>query len=484
MNKYLTKSKIFVVILISFLVGVFLAPLFRYDLTTIITCIFILAVLFVILFREKVLAILAICGITLFLGVIYFHWYNLRITPINLPLEQETSIVGIVDTEPDIRADQIKLTIKVQNGEMQGQKVLVTVARYPQYQYGDKLKVIGKLEKPGKFEDFDYGQYLSRYEIFSVITHPTTVECISKNDGNKLYSGLLNIKSKFKTAIENSLPEPAVSLAEGLVVGAKGNFSEDLKNQMVQTGTTHIVVISGQNMEIIARFFVEITKYISPYATFITGTLGLGLFTIISGATPSVVRAAVLASLFLFARLVGRRKQIFIPLILTGFVMVLTNPLILRYDIGFQLSFAAMFGLIFISPIIDIIIKHWPLFLREAISSTIGAQITTLPIILFNFGRLSIVAPVTNILILATVPYAMLVSFLVGFAGLVALSLGKLVGLVSWPILEYIILVINYFSKIPYSSIAVNFHSWQWVLVYYFIIILLIIFWQRKKAHP
>lgn len=480
MNNYLTKSKIFVTILISFLLGVFLAPLFRYDFNTIIICIFFLAVFFIIYFKEKTLAVLAICGVVLFLGIIYFHWYNKKITPKNIPYDIETTIVGVIDSEPDVRSNNIKLTIKVKEGKMSGQKILVTVARYPEYQYGDQLKIIGKLEKPGKYEDFDYGQYLSRYEIFSIITHPTIVELISKNNGSQIYSALLHIKSKFKTAMENSLPEPAASLAEGLVVGAKGSFSQDLKDQMVQTGTTHIVVISGQNMEIIARFFVETTKYISPYFTFVTGTLGLGIFTAISGASPSVVRAAILASLFLFARLVGRRKQVFNPLILTGFVMVLINPLILRYDIGFQLSFAAMFGLIFVSPIIDIVIKRWPTILREAISSTIGAQITTLPIILFNFGRLSIVAPVTNILILAVVPYAMLASFLVGFTGLILLPLGKLFGFIGWPVLEYIILIINYFSKVPYASIAVNFHNWHGVLIYYLIVLLTVLFIKTK----
>ena len=247
---------------------------------------------------------------------------------------------------------------------------------------------------------------------------------------------------------------------------------------MNKTGTTHIVVVSGQNMEIVARTFVALTKFWSPLVTFGTGAVGLGLFAILTGGTPSVVRAAVLASLFLLARLVGRRKNIFNPLIFTGFIMVIINPLILRYDLGFQLSFLAMLGLIFISPIFDKILTKWPVAIREPISATMGAQIATLPIILYNFGRLSILAPITNALILTVVPFAMAGAFLVGLGGIIWYPLGNIMGLIAWPMLKYIILVIQLFAKIPWISKEVNFQNW-WVVIYYLLSYLILLYLSK-----
>lgn len=489
-QKFFTKSKIFAGFLISFCVGVLLADLVKFDETTYLilaAMILMLILVFLLWHRFPLFKIFSGFAIFLILGLSYCGWFNQKHTPQNIPYGKSINFTGVIVEEPDIRENKIQLTLKIEevekNNQMQnllGQKILVSVGRYPEYKYGDKLKIFGPLEKIENFGDFDYQKYLERYLIYVQIIHPTNVEYINGNNASNLKFELLKIKNNFQTAIEKSLPEPLSSLAGGLVVGAKSGFSPALKDEMVKTGTTHIVVISGQNMEIVTKVFVEITKYWPISISFAVGVLGLMLYTILTGASASVVRAAILASLFIFARVVGRKKNVFNLLIFTGFVMVIINPLILKFDLGFQLSFMAMLGLIFITPVFQAWFGKWPKIIQETLSATLGAQLATLPIILFNFGRLSTLAPVINALIVPAVPYVMAAAFLVGLSGMFWLPLGQFFGIIFWPFLKYIIYIIQSFAKIPWVSVNVNFHNWRWLFLYYLIIVYLLVIWNRK----
>lgn len=483
----LSKSKIFLLFLISFIVGIWLSDLIildNYSQDILIGCTVLLIFVFFIFIKEKMIRVLIFCLLILSLGLIYTSYFKEKITPKKLPYNQSVSFTGVVDAEPDIRSDKIKLTIEVTNTgnqyqQLLGQLVLVNVPRYPEYQYGDKLEISGQLQEPGLIETFDYGKYLSRYQIFAIINNPKVVRKIADGSKSKIYSSLFKIKNRFQESLNRSLSEPESSLAGGIIVGAKSDFPQDLKNNLNKTGTTHIVVISGQNMEIITSTFVNLTKYWSNGVTFSVGIVGLILFSIMTGASASVVRAAILASLFLLVRVVGRRKQIVIPLVFAGFIMLIINPLILRFDLGFQLSFSAMLGLIYISPIFANLMSKWPKIVSQSLAATFGAQIATLPIILHSFGRLSVLAPITNALILTAVPTAMGLSFTVGLIGIFSVPLAIPVGWFTWVFLKYIILVIQLFAKIPWISLNINFQTW-WVVIYYLLLMALLIFYNKS----
>lgn len=484
MDKHLTRSKIFLWLLISFIIGVWLSELIfldNYSQNILISSSLLLIIIFFLFIKEKAIRVIIFCLLVLNLGIIYSSYYKEKITPQKLPFDQELNIQGLVASEPDVRGKQTKYTIKVIDSSVANlidQRILLTTSRYPEFQYGDVLEFSGKLVKPEKFDQFDYGKYLSRYQIFALIKS-TNVKCIESDQGNRFYSNLLKIKNKFKESLRRSLSEPESSLAEGIVLGSKGEFSQNLKEKMSQTGTTHIVVVSGQNMEIVSRVFVGVTSSWPRYFSFWFGITSLIIYTLLTGSSASVVRAAILASLFLIARLVGRKKQVLNPLVFVGFTMIVINPMILRFDLGFQLSFMAMLGLIFISPLVDQWFKKLPKFICESLSATLGAQIATMPIILYNFGNFSILAPVTNVLILTIIPTIMGLSFVIGLFGLLWLPLGKLIAIISWPILKYVILVIELFAKIPNIQQKLNFNTVA-VIIYYLIIILAIYFYRKK----
>lgn len=492
-NSFLTPSKIFLLILISFILGVFLAGLIKANIQFFAICLigFALIALIILFFtKEKIIWVLGGCALAIVTGLAYFNWYRQNHIPQNLSFDQNINIVGVIDEEITIKKDKQELILKVenldflsatQNDNMVGQKILVKVPNYPRYNYGDKLKISGKLSQPQNYNNFDYIAYLERYQVFSLITNPTNVEYVDNNQGNKIKQALLFIKNRFKKSLEYVFPEPIATLASGILIGAKGQFDANLSDAMVKTGTIHIVVISGQNMEIIAKIFTDLTMYWSRFASFTVGSIGLLLFAILTGATASVIRSAILASLFLFARAIGRKKNLLNPLVFVGFIMILQNPLILRFDLGFQLSFMAMFGLIYIAPILEKLFFKIPKTLNEILSATLGAQLATFPIILYNFGRVSLIAPITNALILPVIPAAMLGSFVSGIGGIIYPTFGRYIGYIAWIFLKYIILVVENFCKIPFANIEINFHNWFWILVYYIIITFVVYISYRFK---
>lgn len=486
---FFTLSKIFLSLMIGFSVGIFLAELVDFDKSVYYILFGMMILLLMVSFfwrREIITKILAVSSIALVLGFSYYGWFQDKVMPHTLPYDQEISFTGIVIGEPDIREDKIKLTIKVKdiNSEqgqevksiknLIGQKILINVPRYPEYHYGDKLKISGKLEKPGKIEKFDYGEYLSRYLVFSIITHPTNVECIGTGYGDWFHKILFTIKDRFENTVNQILPEPLAALLAGLLLGVRRNIPESLMNAFNATGTTHIIAISGYNVTIIVRAFERVTKHWSKNLAFILGISGVLLFTILTGASASVVRAAIMASLFLIARQIGRRGDISLALIFVGFLMVLINPFILRFDVGFQLSFLAVLGLIYISPIFDHLFKKINVLVREPLSATLGAQIATIPIILFNFERLSLISPIANVLILPFVPLAMFFGFLAGMIGMVWLWLGQITGWLAWLFLKYIIIIAEWLAKVPWASIEFKFDRWFYIIVYYIILYILV----------
>jgi competence protein ComEC len=480
-----TKSKVFVYLMLAFIIGIWLSEIIiDVPINIFIMYFFGVAILSIFFYDIKIVVLTNFCVLLLFSGIIYSNHYKKIIEPKYNLSGNEQAFIGLIDNEPDVRSNNVKLQIKVTSSDdanLIGQKVLLTTTKYPTYSYGDVLKISGVIKKPEKFDNFDYGKYLSRYQIFSIITS-NDVELVSHNNGNRFFAKILLVKKYFQSSVRKIFPEPESSLAEGIIIGSKGEFSSELKDQMISSGTTHIVVVSGQNTEVAINAFSSLTQFWPQYISFGVGILSLIIYVLITGSTASVVRAAILASLFLFSRVVGRKKQITNLLIFVALIMLLQNPMILRFDIGFQLSFMAMIGLIFITPLIQSIFKKIPESLNIIISSTLAAQIATMPIILFNFGRLSIVAPITNSLILFVIPLAMAMVFASGILGILVAPLGLLLGAPTYIILTYVIKVIQFSSKIPYASININFNNVYWVLIYYLIVVLVI--YNYKKALP
>ena len=267
------------------------------------------------------------------------------------------------------------------------------------------MKITGEIEKPPKFENFDWRKYLEKEKIYATIYKPEKVKI--KEHG--LYgiahfyldfkAQLLFVKNQFVQSINKILPEPESGLLAGIILGAKRAMPEYLLDIFNIVGITHIIALSGFNVTIIIRFFLSITFNWPRKLAFALAIIGISAFVILTGAPASVLRAGIMAGLILFAERLGRAADILISLLLAAILMAIFNPLLIRYDIGFQLSFLATAGLIFLFNKI----ASWkytlfvPKFFREYFISTLAALSLALPVIVYYFGRFSLVAPIVNL---------------------------------------------------------------------------------------
>lgn len=458
----MTKSKIFSLLLISFIGGVFLCSIVN-PAPQLQGGIFVAGVIILVFaliqknkpdFKNKLL--LGICVLFLALGVWRsFEVFSYRGKPTvkNINANEKIIFSGKIVGEPDRRFNFSQYVLE---SEALG-RVLVKTNLYPEYFYGDLLKLNGKIEAPENFSGFDYQNYLAKDNIFLISQYPE-ITLAGRPVNKDFYGHLLNIKKSFINIINKILLEPQASFLAALLVGAKRTLPPDLVDAFNRTGTSHIVAISGYNISIISIMLLNFLSYLFLPRRLIFWLVGIGLvlFTLIAGAGASVVRAAIMGGLLILARREGRFYQITNAIILAGAAMLFFNPYLLRYDAGFQLSFLATLGLVYLAPHFNKWFSRVPNFLsfRDNLAATLSAQVMTLPIIFFSFNRFSLIAPLANVLILPIIPLTMFFGFLAGLAGFISLKIAAIFVFPAWLMLSYQIWVVKVLSFLPFASIS------------------------------
>ena len=247
--------------------------------------------------------------------------------------------------------------------------------------------------------------------IWSLCVAPKVMSAAAPVNGwIKIAKQIYNLKTFFQNQINSLWPEPQSSLMAGLLYGARTGLPPDLTENFNRTGLSHIVAISGFNISIIATYLMFALIYAGLYRqrAFWAVTGGIVFFVIFTGASASVVRAGIMGIVVLMARQLGRLTRPGNVLVFTAAAMAAVNPYVLVWDAGFQLSFAAAMGLIYLSPVLEKILstrhKIFSHLLQAIIIPTLSAIIATLPLTLWQFGRFSAVAPITNLLVLWTIP--------------------------------------------------------------------------------
>ena len=231
--------------------------------------------------------------------------------------------------------------------------MLVTVPRYPEYNYGDLVSITGELQTPPRLDDFDYKGYLAHQGIYATMYYPR-IEVLEGGHGFPPLAWIYDLRGSLANTLAEVLPEPQASLAQGILLGLRGNIPADLSSDFTRSGTAHLLAISGVNLAIMAGILVGLglwlfgrRHYLYIWLAFVI----IWFYTIITGMNPPVVRGAIMASMFLFAEALGRQRSGMAALTFTAAVMVGISPYILG-DASFQLSFLAMAGLIFIYPVL------------------------------------------------------------------------------------------------------------------------------------
>lgn len=422
--------------------------------------------------------------VCLSVGVARFNYGDKPLANLDGSLGQKNTFTVTVVAEPKEKEGETKLTVTPAGYDL---KILITTDRYPKYEYGDKLKVAGKLDRPENFATkagttFDYISYLAKDDVYYQLYKPQ-IEIISTNRGLWGVGGLIKLKNKFLDHLALAIPEPEASLAGGLVIGGSGNLGQTLSDKFRVAGVSHIIVLSGYNITVVANSILQIFSFMPRLGGLTFGALGILIFSLMVGGGPTVVRAAIMALLVIVAKASGRVYDAAIALVAAATGMVFFNPRILVFDLSFQLSFLATIGVVFAAPVIagrlGFITERFGF--REAASTTLGAQLLVLPWIVYKMGQLSLVGFFANIFILPLVPTAMLFGFITGVTGFIALPLSLPFGYISYFLLKYIVLIVELFSSLPLAAVEIKSFPLIFVILIYFFYLWLV---YRQSLSP
>src|SRR3989339_1702724 len=404
-------------------------------------------------------------------------------------VSKNVSLTGKIVDEPNVKENNQQLTLLAKlvqtdtnsaMAESVSVKILLSTGLEENYKYGDEISLKGTLKKPENFitdqgKVFDYVNYLRKDGILYVMSY-SKIEIVSRGNGNIVKSALFFAKGKFLEKMDFAIPEPENLLMGGLILGERSSFGQEMRQRFIDTGTIHIVALSGYNVTIVAEWIMEIFAFLPRNFGFSAGIFGILLFVVMAGGQATAVRAGTMAVLALIARATGRNYDVARALILAGVFMILLNPFVLVYDVSFQLSFIATVAVIFFTPKIE---KYFlwvtkSFGLRDIISVTCATYIFIMPFILYKMGNLSIVALPANILILPLIPFTMFLGFLTSFVGLISYVPSVPLGYISYLFLHYELGVINFFANIPFASLSFpNFPFLLTLAIYaYFIYVL------------
>ena len=486
------KSQVFGYLLISFLVGIFIGPWFTNPYVATLVFVLVGAIIGVVSAYEKTFVktkkaernrrvgvLIGGSVLVLALGVFRYGQVNLNHSVLTEFAAHRAegkgisvALRGFVDNEEQVSGDKAQLVLHVMQLEVPGQAIkvdertLLFLKSSEVYHIGDKLSVIGALELPDNFAPgFDYVQYLKNKEIRTTIAYPkispTPLVNVSRVQQLRIavYRRIFAIKDSFEAAVARSLPEPYAGYINGVLLGAKADISPQLTDAFNKTSTTHVLAISGYNITIIAEALLALLVFfMRRRQAFWVSVAVIIVFTIMTGAGASVVRAAIMGLLLLFANGYGRLYDPKNSILLAAAVMVALDPLSLRFDIGFQLSFLAVLGLMYVGPILQQKFKRLPeaFGLKDTILMSIAAQVAVAPLIAYTFYTFSLVSIPANLLVLPLMPYTMLFGFLAGIAGLIAGPFGHAVGLFALALAWFQLHVITWLGAFSFSAVTVT----------------------------
>jgi competence protein ComEC len=370
------------------------------------------------------------------------------------------------------------------------ERILVQAPDVPGYRVGDVLVAKGALQRPKNSPDFDYVAYLKKEGIRVIMTkseivmdaNPLTLSFAERSviRGYRLIFGL---HDRFVAAIERTIPAPQAAYVLGVLLGDQAHLPESYRTAFRDAGLSHVLAVSGFNITILGEaVLAACIWFVRRRAAFWISLAVIVAFVIMTGATASVVRAAIMGSLFMFASGYGRLYDARNSVLLAAAVMAWFSPMVLVFDLGFQLSFLAVLGLLYIYPVFQSTTARWPTLggLTDLARMTLAAQIATLPLLMSVFGSLSLVALPANLLVVPLVPYLMLFGALAGGMGMLWTLAGKVIGIVAWGLGAYQTGAALLFASLPGAKLVVSF-PWYAAVLAYLIGAFILVAWNFKE---
>ena len=361
---------------------------------------------------------------------------------------------GQIVESPELRGASLQFVVKAESLEGTP-RLLVIAQRFPQFLRGETLVISGKVE-PLPEDNENYRDSLKRRGISGTVPFPKIT--LAEPQPFSWLRTLDELKVRFEMGLRDVLPEPDAGFVIGILLGERSSISDELRDAFARTSTSHIVALSGFNITIIAIAVSWVLGVFHPSvkARFFGSTIFIALFVLLVGGGSSVIRAALMGLLALLALERGRIYDMTNALVFAAAVMALINPYLLRFDLSFQLSFLATLGIILVPPLLEKYLLWLPerFDIRKIVSATLSAEIFVFPLILWNFGAVSVIGPIANLLVLPLIPEAMLLGFASGITAMVWPALALFT---SWPLhvlVSYQLGVVQILSRFSLASVS------------------------------
>jgi competence protein ComEC len=393
-------------------------------------------------------------------------FYNDR----GVPAEIEGLVVRPVDerdryTLLTIRLEQLQLGGETLSQEFDG-LALARVASGGDWRYGDRIAVSGELETPPEDEQFSYRDYLARQGIYSYLQN-AGARLLTREQGSRLLGWIYSLRQRALGSLYRAFPDPEAALLAGILLGVEAQIPEPVTEAFRDSGTSHIIAISGFNMAIVAGLFAVLaSRWLGRRRGALAALLAIVLYTFLVGAGASVVRAAIMSGLSLLAAQIGRRGNGLNTLAITAGLMALADPDVL-WDVSFQLSFLATLGLVlYAGPLMDGFVRlaerkvsnetarRIAKPVGEYFLFTLAALLTTLPIMVFYFQRLPLLSPLANAMVLPVQPLLMILSGLAMLAGMASPPIGGALAALAWPLSAYTIRSAEFWAQFQGAVLA------------------------------
>jgi competence protein ComEC len=429
--------------------------------------------------RRPAVRLVALGGLGVGLGIARMALAQPDFAPnhIRYAVGQTLLLEGVVADEPRWTPEGQRLTLQVERIQRDTAispttgLVLLELPPEPPRQKGERLLVRGDVVAPQSGRGFDYAGYLSRRGIFVTLKKAVLEAAVAPPPS--FQGRLLESKAYIRRLILRSLPEPTASLLIGILLGIQSSIPQDVWLAFNRTGTSHILVISGWNISIIVMSLLAIGQRLG-WRRWPNTAVALGMiviYVLFVGATPSVMRAALMGVIVALAQPLGRRADAWTALAAACFLMTAINPQTL-WDLGFQLSALATASLFAWGKPIERGVKwllrpRWLEWMVEPLTATLAAQIWALPIILYNFGNLSLIAPLANILMVPVVPLAMGAGAALAGLGLIWRPLTLLALPFAWCTLAWLLLVADLLAKTAWAAVSLPPFAPGWIIGYY-----------------
>jgi competence protein ComEC len=472
------KGKTFLILVTSFLLGIFCRSFWEFSSLWQLILLLLAICLLVVFYRNRKAALAAFIFISFAFGSYRVNSVYEKINNLNNAIGDINTTGLVLKSSENIYGQDIVLRIP----QMQS-LILIQVPQYPEYTYGDELQISCKLAiVENKNSDFDYKMFLAKDGVFYKCEKEKVV-FLTHGKGNFIYHGIFKIRDYFKERLQKLLPQPEAALADGILFGGSEGLSQKVKDDFSKTGMTHIVAVSGYNVTIIAQYLILFAITIGLWRKQATlfAIVGIAIFVLMIGLPASAVRAGVMCGVILWAMRNGRLAKSFNAIAFAAAIMLIINPLLLRYDIGFQLSFLATLGIVSFSPLWEKVLQKYKTFgFLEILLMSLSAQLFVLPIITYNFKQVSLISLLANLLVLPIIPLSMLLVFLT----CIAMFFWPLATFVAWfaflPLL-YEIKIIEILASFKWASMELRNVSALSVALYYCALVSGLLYFRYKK---